>query len=66
MDLNYSPEEMNFRDEVRTWLEKKLPEDLRLKVVNYEELTKDDLLRWQKVTAEKGWCSGLAGRLGWD
>ncbi len=55
MDLNYSPEEMNFRDEVRTWLEKKLPEDLRLKVVNYEELTKDDLLRWQKVTAEKGW-----------
>ena len=55
MDLNYSPEESAFRDEVRAWLEDNLPDELRDKVVNYQELTKADLLRWQKITAEKGW-----------
>ena len=55
MDLNYSPEEMAFRDDVRSWLKDKLPDELRDKVANYEELTKADLLRWQKITAERGW-----------
>ena len=54
MNLNYSPEEMTFRDEVRAWLKDNLPDELRNKVVNYEELTKEDLLRWQKITAERG------------
>ena len=49
MDLNYSPEEVAFRDEVRAWLKDNLPDELRDKVVNYEELTKEDLLRWQKI-----------------
>ena len=55
MDLNYSPEEMAFRDDVRSWLKDNLPNELRDKVVDYEELTKEDLLRWQKITAERGW-----------
>ena len=55
MDLNYSAEEMVFRDEVQSWLKEKLPGDLREKVINYQELTKDDLLSWQKITAQKGW-----------
>ena len=55
MDLNYSPEEMAFRDDVRSWLKDNLPNELRDKVVDYEELTKEDLLRWQKITAEQGW-----------
>ena len=55
MDLNYSAEEMVFRDEVQSWLKEKLPGDLREKVIDYQELTKDDLLSWQKITAQKGW-----------
>ncbi len=43
MDLNYSPEELAFRDEVRGWLGANLPADLREKVSSYEELSKDDL-----------------------
>ena len=57
MDLNYSSEETAFRDEVRTWLSDHLPAELRDKVVNYRELTKDDLLRWHKILAEKGWVA---------
>jgi len=57
MDLNYSPEEEAFRDGVRAWLRENLPDDLRDKVLNYRELTKDDLLRWHKLLAKKGWVA---------
>jgi alkylation response protein AidB-like acyl-CoA dehydrogenase len=57
MDLNYSPEETAFRDEVRGWLGGNLPADLRDKVLNYKELSKDDLERWHKILAGKGWVA---------
>jgi alkylation response protein AidB-like acyl-CoA dehydrogenase len=57
MDLNYSPEELAFRDEVRTWLHANLPDDLRDKVANYKEFAKDDYVRWHKILAQKGWVA---------
>jgi hypothetical protein len=57
MDLNYSQEELAFRDEVRGWLAANLPQDLRDKVARYEELSKDDLLRWHRILAKKGWVA---------
>src|SRR5918996_405829 len=57
MDLNYSPEETAFRDEVRSWLDQNLPPDLRDKVREYQELSKDDLERWHKILAQKGWVA---------
>jgi alkylation response protein AidB-like acyl-CoA dehydrogenase len=57
MDLNYSPQEAAFRDEVRAWLRENLPDDLRDKVVNYKELGKEDLLRWHRILAAKGWVA---------
>ena len=57
MDLNYSPDEMAFRDEVRGWLRSNLPDDLRAKMEGYQELSKDDLLRWHKILAKKGWVA---------
>ena len=57
MDLNYSPEETAFRDEVRAWIGANLPSELRDKVLNYRELTKDELLRWHTMLAKKGWIA---------
>jgi alkylation response protein AidB-like acyl-CoA dehydrogenase len=57
MDLNYSQEESAFRDEVRGWLKANLPQDLRDKMANHGELTRDDLLRWHKILAKKGWVA---------
>ena len=57
MDLNYSPAELAFRDEVRGWLQQNLPADLRDKVINYERLSKDDLLRWHRILARQGWIA---------
>ena len=36
MDLNYSAEELAFRDQMRAWLDANLPDDLRRKVADYE------------------------------
>ncbi|MGZ5098185.1 MAG: acyl-CoA dehydrogenase family protein [Usitatibacter sp.] len=70
MDLNYSPDELAFRDEVRTWLRENLPADLRDKVATYADLTKDDLLRWHRILAGKGWIAPAWpkewGGPGWD
>jgi alkylation response protein AidB-like acyl-CoA dehydrogenase len=57
MDLNYSPEEAAFREEVRSWLNANLPQDLKDKVANYDHLSKDDLLRWHRILAKKGWVA---------
>ncbi len=57
MDLNYSPEEAAFRDEVRAWIRANLPEAVRDKVLNYRELTKDDLVGWHRTLARKGWVA---------
>jgi len=57
MDLSYSQEELAFRDEARGWLEANLPQDLRQKVADYAHLSKDDLVRWHKILARKGWVA---------
>jgi alkylation response protein AidB-like acyl-CoA dehydrogenase len=57
MDLNYSAEELAFRDEVRRWLKANLPADLKDKVASYAHLSKDELLRWHKILARKGWVA---------
>jgi len=57
MDLNYSQDELAFRDEVRSWLEANLPRDLRDKMASYAHLSKEELLRWHKILAKKGWVA---------
>jgi alkylation response protein AidB-like acyl-CoA dehydrogenase len=70
MDLNYAPEELAFRDEVRGWLEANLPADIRDKVVGYHGLGKEDYVRWHKILAAKGWSVPHWpvewGGTGWD
>jgi alkylation response protein AidB-like acyl-CoA dehydrogenase len=53
MDLNYSPEELGFRDEVRDWLSKNLPAELKDKA----HLSREELLRWHRILAKKGWVA---------
>src|SRR5436189_6423442 len=57
MDLNYSAEEVAFRDQMRAWLEANLPDDLRRKVADHQSLSKDDLMRWHRILAKEGWVA---------
>lgn len=70
MDANYSPEESAFRLTVRAWLRDNVSEDLKLKVSNGIELTREEQLDWHKLLARKGWSVPPWpmewGGTGWD
>ncbi len=57
MDLQFTPEELAFRDEVRGFLKDKLPEDLSHKVRNGLQLSKQDMERWHAILNERGWLA---------
>jgi alkylation response protein AidB-like acyl-CoA dehydrogenase len=55
MDLNYTAEDLAFRDTVRAFLEANLPKDLQNKVLSHKRLSKEDFVRWHKIVAKQGW-----------
>jgi len=57
MDMNYSAEDLAFRDTVRAFLESNLPKDLQHKVLNHKRLAKDEYVRWHKIVAKQGWAA---------
>ena len=61
MDLNFTPAELAFRQEVRDFVATSLPADIQHKVLNGLILGRDDYTRWQKILHAKGW-GGAAWR----
>jgi alkylation response protein AidB-like acyl-CoA dehydrogenase len=57
MDLNYTSEDLAFRDTVRAFLDANLPAELRQKVRKHLRLSKDDSVRWHKILAKQGWVA---------
>jgi alkylation response protein AidB-like acyl-CoA dehydrogenase len=55
MDLNFTPQEEEFRSEVRSFFESELPKDIRDKIELDRRISKDDMVRWQKILHKKGW-----------
>jgi alkylation response protein AidB-like acyl-CoA dehydrogenase len=60
MDLNFTPAELAFRDEVRSFMREQLPEDIAHRVKHGLALRADDYTRWQKILYRRGW-----GAPGW-
>jgi pimeloyl-CoA dehydrogenase large subunit len=56
MDLNLSPEEAAFRDEVRAFIKAELPDEIREKLVAGRELGKQNYVDWQRKLNAKGWA----------
>ena len=57
MDLNFTPEENAFREEVRAFIAQKLPGDVKRKVLEHRRLQKNDVCRWHKALYERGWIA---------
>jgi alkylation response protein AidB-like acyl-CoA dehydrogenase len=57
MDLNYTPQEQAFRDEVRAFVRSNLPQDISRKVLEHKRLGKEDYVRWQKALYQQGWIA---------
>jgi alkylation response protein AidB-like acyl-CoA dehydrogenase len=55
MNLNFTPEELAFRQEVREFVATSLPPDIQHKVLNGLILHATDYTRWQKILHAKGW-----------
>jgi len=56
MNLEFTAEELAFRNEVRRFLEHELPDDLRRKMINREHLGKAEVVRWQRILNARGWA----------
>ncbi len=60
MDLDFSPEENAFREEVRKFVTDRLPSHIRHKVMNGIHLERNDHVLWQRTLHQRGW-----GGVGW-
>ena len=56
MNLEFSPEEVAFRAEVRAFIEENYPAELE-GMGSREDLTRDQFLAWHKVLGKKGWAA---------
>ncbi len=57
MQLEFSPEEIAFQTEVRTFIAENYPENLRLVQDEGHDLSKEDFLSWHRILAKKGWIA---------
>ena len=70
MDLNFSKEDLEFRDEVRDFLDNDYPKHVKEKMNNGDELSRQEIVDWHKAVANKGWMGHSwpveHGGTGWD
>lgn len=57
MDMSYTAEELAFRDEVRAFLDEKLPKEISDKIAAGDELGKEGQERWHAILNDKGWLA---------
>jgi alkylation response protein AidB-like acyl-CoA dehydrogenase len=70
MNLNYTDEQITFRDEVRAFVKDKLPTELADKVRLRKSLAKADYELWHDILNKRGWLGGSwpkeYGGAAWD
>ena len=59
MNLDFPPEDIAFREEVRRFIKESYPSDLRIVQEIGVELTKEQFLQWHRILAKKGWVAPL-------
>src|ERR1700728_1987929 len=57
MDLNFTPEEIAFRDEARHFFRTAIPQSIRDKVAEGEGLTRDDMITSHRILNKRGWAT---------
>ena len=70
MDLGFTPDELQFREEVRAFFREAVPEPLRHKMLAEQRLSREDLVQWHQILDAKGWAAPAWdpawGGTGWD
>jgi alkylation response protein AidB-like acyl-CoA dehydrogenase len=55
MNIDFTEQELVFRDEVRQFFAAEYPQDIRRKRNEGIQLTPEDTIRWQKMLNDRGW-----------
>jgi alkylation response protein AidB-like acyl-CoA dehydrogenase len=55
MDLAFTAEEEQFRQDIRAWVREHLPPAIAHKVHNALHLSRDDMQAWARILGRKGW-----------
>jgi alkylation response protein AidB-like acyl-CoA dehydrogenase len=58
MELGLSSQEQAFEAEVRDFIARQLPHDIREKVRLDRNLEREDFMRWQQILGRQGWFTG--------
>ncbi len=70
MDLNFTAEEQAFAAQVREFVERALPPEIRASVLDGEHVDAEYIARWQKIIHARGWGAPTWpaewGGPGWD
>ena len=56
MDIQFTPEDLAFRDEVRSFLENEVTDEIKAAVAG-GHINKDNIIEWQKILYKKGWVA---------
>ena len=57
MDLRFTPEEVAFREEVRTFIQDNLPREIRERMRLGYPPRKQDTIAWMRILNAKGWAA---------
>ena len=70
MDLAYTPEQIQFRQEVRAWIADAMPPEMKKKADDGANFGQEESMEWQKILFAKGWVAPHwpkeVGGTGWD
>lgn len=57
MNLNFTAQEKDFQQEVRQFLQQKLPKDIAKKTKKALHLSKEEYIQWQQILHTQGWAA---------
>jgi alkylation response protein AidB-like acyl-CoA dehydrogenase len=70
MDLSFTPEQLAFRDEARSWIAGAMPPPIRRKADNGGNFEHSEIMEWHRILYAKGWVAphwpAEHGGTGWD
>jgi len=70
MDMTFTPEQIAFREEVRSWIGEAMPPEMRRRAENGADFEQSETMEWHKILYEKGWVAPHwpeeVGGTGWD
>lgn len=57
MNLDFSPQDVAFRDEMRAFIAANYPAELRIRQDSGEDLRREDYLSWHRILGERRWSA---------